>query len=651
MTPLFWAPAFVQDAGAARAHPVDPARLLRRERDRRRAAGLRSGSAGCRRSSRASSTGGVGLGPVSYIGPNGQLIVRPPGLFDTPGAVAGPAAYAALLGLVFAVSAMPAWKRLLSLAFAGAGLAAIYLSQVRISLVVTLGMMIVYALVAARQGRVGRATQFARAGRRRSSSARSSLAVSLGGHVDRRSHHTRSPRAIRSRSTTARAACSSTSRSARLLTDVAARRRTRTLGHGGRLLRHRGSRQGAVGRDPVHRLDDRRRRADDRAVRRSADRRPRCRSTASRARCSSAGWRNAARSSSRPTSGTAAMIFSFTPFVTQVGIQVLVPCRRAARRRAALRDRGRMTRWVVAAGDFTRSAAWIAPTTRWRRALARSGRRRAPRGASRVGPISRPRRVSTCTGCRVPLGAHLLGAPRLAREAAAPGAARRARPALIERRERAPSASPTWIHYLHAAYRAAGRLGVRATRISALGRPPVLPRARSAPRWRRAPLVICNSARTRGRRAPLLRCRGIPAARRLLRHRTRDQFGPVDAGERAAGARRRSACRRAAGRALHRRARRSAQGLRPAVRRLADAVGHDPAWDVDLLVAGDGRRGGGVARARGAAGLGGRIRFLGFRRDVPRGARRVPTCSCIRRATKRTGSACTKRSAAACRRS
>jgi len=98
---------------------------------------------------------------VSYLGPNGRVIVRPPGLFDTPGSVAGPAAYAALLGLVFAVSAMPAWKRLLSFVFAGAGLAAIYLSQVRISLVIALGMMIVYALVAARQGRVGRATQFA----------------------------------------------------------------------------------------------------------------------------------------------------------------------------------------------------------------------------------------------------------------------------------------------------------------------------------------------------------------------------------------------------------------------------------------------------------------------------------------------------------
>lgn len=104
---------------------------------------------------------GQGLGPVSYRGPDGTTIVRPPGLFDTPGAVAGPAAYAALLGLVFAVSGLPVWQRLVSLVFAGAGLAAIYLSHVRISFAITLGMMIAYIAISARQQRLGRATQFA----------------------------------------------------------------------------------------------------------------------------------------------------------------------------------------------------------------------------------------------------------------------------------------------------------------------------------------------------------------------------------------------------------------------------------------------------------------------------------------------------------
>jgi hypothetical protein len=52
------------------------------------------------------------------------------------------------------------WKRLLSVTFAGAGLAAIYLTQVRIALVTSVGMMIVYAVVATRQGRPARAAQF-----------------------------------------------------------------------------------------------------------------------------------------------------------------------------------------------------------------------------------------------------------------------------------------------------------------------------------------------------------------------------------------------------------------------------------------------------------------------------------------------------------
>jgi len=161
MTPIFWAPALVRTpeqlarilwivlvcsglnsiVGVLQVY--DPARWMPAE------------------FSRVAVINTMGLGTVSYVGPNGHLIVRPPGLFDTPGAVAGPAAYAALLGMVFAVSGIAAWKRLLSLIFAGAGLAAIYLSQVRISLVIALGMSIVYVLVAMRQGRAGRATQFA----------------------------------------------------------------------------------------------------------------------------------------------------------------------------------------------------------------------------------------------------------------------------------------------------------------------------------------------------------------------------------------------------------------------------------------------------------------------------------------------------------
>jgi hypothetical protein len=100
-----------------------------------------------------------GLGAVTYRGPQG-MIVRPPGLFDNPGAVAGPGMYAALLGLVFATSASAWWKRLIALGGSFAGVAAIYLSQVRVSLVVLVVMLGTYAAVLMLHRRARRATVF-----------------------------------------------------------------------------------------------------------------------------------------------------------------------------------------------------------------------------------------------------------------------------------------------------------------------------------------------------------------------------------------------------------------------------------------------------------------------------------------------------------
>ncbi len=100
-----------------------------------------------------------GLDAVSYMGPSGR-IVRPPGLFDTPGAVAGPAMYAALLGLVFATSAQRWWKRIVALGAAFAGVAAIYLSQVRVSLVVLAVMLAAYVMMLTLHQRMKRASMF-----------------------------------------------------------------------------------------------------------------------------------------------------------------------------------------------------------------------------------------------------------------------------------------------------------------------------------------------------------------------------------------------------------------------------------------------------------------------------------------------------------
>jgi hypothetical protein len=96
----------------------------------------------------------------TYEGPDGRRIVRPPGLFDTPGAVCGAGTVAALLGLVFFLERMRWWKRAAALVLGAAGLAAVYLSHVRASAVVAAGMMLTYLVMLALQGQKKRATQF-----------------------------------------------------------------------------------------------------------------------------------------------------------------------------------------------------------------------------------------------------------------------------------------------------------------------------------------------------------------------------------------------------------------------------------------------------------------------------------------------------------
>jgi hypothetical protein len=84
------------------------------------------------------------LASSTFIGLNGRVMVRPPGLFDSAGAVAAAAMVATMLGLVFALEPMAWWKRGASLGFAVAGMSALYLSHVRAAFVMTLAMMVAY---------------------------------------------------------------------------------------------------------------------------------------------------------------------------------------------------------------------------------------------------------------------------------------------------------------------------------------------------------------------------------------------------------------------------------------------------------------------------------------------------------------------------
>jgi hypothetical protein len=100
------------------------------------------------------------LSAASYVGPGGRLIIRPPGLFDTPGAVCSAGTVAALFGLIMCLEPLALWKRALSLAMAIAGLSAIYLSHVRVSLVVAVGMMAMYVGMLIVQKQARRVTGF-----------------------------------------------------------------------------------------------------------------------------------------------------------------------------------------------------------------------------------------------------------------------------------------------------------------------------------------------------------------------------------------------------------------------------------------------------------------------------------------------------------
>lgn len=100
------------------------------------------------------------LDSVTYEGPNGRQIVRPPGLFDTPGAVCNAGVLAAVLGLIFFLEPIDWWKRMTALGLAVLGMAALYLSHVRAAFVVALAMMAFYVVLVTIQRDTKRAAGF-----------------------------------------------------------------------------------------------------------------------------------------------------------------------------------------------------------------------------------------------------------------------------------------------------------------------------------------------------------------------------------------------------------------------------------------------------------------------------------------------------------
>jgi glycosyltransferase involved in cell wall biosynthesis len=270
-----------------------------------------------------------------------------------------------------------------------------------------------------------------------------------------------------------------------------------------------------------------------------------------------------------------------------------------------------MSPWLLATGDFTTLGGMDRANHALASYLARHGRA-VHLVAHRVAPdLAAAPGVHTHLVPR-PLGAHLIGAPLLARAATREARAIGRTARVLMNGGNGAIGAASWVHYLHAAYEPDVRSTFR-TRLSAVaGRRYYLARERAA--LTAAPLIICNSERTAD---DVRRVYGVPRSRMRVIYYGSDRaaFAPVTAGE-----------RRAARAALG-----VTNGRHAAVfiGALADrrkgfdvvfdawcALSRDERWDVDLLVLGEGSEAPAWSARAAEAGLGRSMRFLGFRADV-----------------------------------
>jgi len=91
---------------------------------------------------------------LTYVGSDGQRIVRPPGLSDQPGGAAVTGALAVVLGAGLSLGARTPTAMVVTLGSIAVGLAAIYLTQVRALLLMSVGTLAVLAALLFRRGQV-----------------------------------------------------------------------------------------------------------------------------------------------------------------------------------------------------------------------------------------------------------------------------------------------------------------------------------------------------------------------------------------------------------------------------------------------------------------------------------------------------------------
>jgi hypothetical protein len=91
---------------------------------------------------------------LTYVGADGERIIRPPGLSDQPGGAATAGALTVVLGAGLSIAAGSSLVRTLTLCATAVGLAAIYLTQVRSLLLMSVAALAMMAVLLFRRGQV-----------------------------------------------------------------------------------------------------------------------------------------------------------------------------------------------------------------------------------------------------------------------------------------------------------------------------------------------------------------------------------------------------------------------------------------------------------------------------------------------------------------
>lgn len=105
--------------------------------------------------------GKIGLAMYSYRAGDGKMALRPPGLGDAPGAACGAGVFVATVGLAYLGLPVSGFRKLLGLAGGIAGVTVIFLTHVRSALVVLVGSAVVYLVILVLQRRIGTALMLA----------------------------------------------------------------------------------------------------------------------------------------------------------------------------------------------------------------------------------------------------------------------------------------------------------------------------------------------------------------------------------------------------------------------------------------------------------------------------------------------------------